>query len=254
MLAHQMAEFPIDHGSERTAHADVFATTHWSVVLAAQEADNPRAQAALEELCRTYWYPLYAYVRRRGHAPEEAEDLTQEFFARLLGKNLLSGVKRERGKFRAYLLNAFKWFLANEWHREQAQKRGGAREIISIDEAAERRYAELSVEASADLLYEREWAWTVLHRVTSRLAEEYAKDGKGEVFAALRGYLPRADGALPYDQLSVALHMNAAAVRMAVHRLRRRYGEFLRAEISATVSDPGLIDEEIRCLIDAASG
>lgn len=231
-----------------------FGTTHWSVVLAAGDSQNSQADAALEELCRAYWYPLYAYARQRGYGPEEAEDLTQEFFAQLVQKKLLCGVKREGARFRSYLLVIFKCFLANVWHRNHAQKRGGGQTQLSIDEEAESRYQrELVVNAAPETLFDRQWAWTVLERVYDRLKGEYLAAGKGEMFGQLCGYLPCGESAAPYKEAALTLQMNEPAVRMAVHRLKRRFGELLRTEIAATVSTPTEIDGEIRFLLAAAS-
>ncbi len=231
-----------------------FATTHWSVVLAAGDSRSPRADAALEELCGAYWYPLYGYARQRGYSPEEAEDLTQEFFAQLVQKKLLCGIKREGARFRSYLLVIFKCFLANVWHRDHAQKRGGGQTMLSIDGEAEIRYQrELMVDAAPETLFDRQWAWTVLDRVYSRLEDEYSAAGKGEIFELLRGYLPGGESAAPYRQTALSLRMNEPAVRMAVHRLKRRFGELLRTEIADTVSSPREIDGEIRFLLAAAS-
>lgn len=248
-----MAESHLADTAAPTPRSDEFQSTHWSVILAAGDPANPRAEAALEELCRAYWYPLYVFARRRGQSPEEAEDLTQKFFLRLIGNQLLCGLKREGGKFRAFLLQSFKCFLINEWHHEHAQKRGGGKTIISIDDAAEARYRELLATATPDALFEREWAWTVLSRTETRLREDYAKEGKSAMFQWLRGYLPGAERAASYAETSAALQMNEPAVRMAVHRFRRRYSECLRQEIKATVTTPEQIDEEIRFLIAAAS-
>jgi RNA polymerase sigma factor (sigma-70 family) len=228
-----------------------FVTTHWSVVLSAARRDSPEASQALEALCRAYWYPLYAFVRRQGHDPPEAEDLTQEFFARLLDKNYLKDVTVEGGKFRSYLLTLLKHFLANEWNRERAQKRGGGRTLFSIDDkAAETRYAcEAADNTTPETLFERSWAMTLLDQVMDRLRDEYAASGKSELFAALQDHLSGAERLVPYAELGAALGMSEGAVKVAVHRLRHRYGELLRAEIAQTVSGPEEVEEEIRNLI-----
>jgi RNA polymerase sigma-70 factor (ECF subfamily) len=228
-----------------------FVTTHWSVVLSAARLESPEASQALEKLCRAYWYPLYAFVRRNGHGPHEAEDLTQEFFARLLKKNYLKAVTVEGGKFRSYLLTLLKHFLVNEWHRESAQKRGGGSTLLSIDDkAAETRYACQPVDHSTpETLFERSWAMTLLDQVMNRLRDDYAASGKGKVFAALQDYLSGAERLVPYAELGAGLGMSEGAVKIAVHRLRHRYGELLRAEIAQTVSTPEEIEGEIRNLI-----
>lgn len=244
-----------DRESNHLRHsAGVFATTHWSVVLAAGHGGSSAASEALEKLCRTYWYPLYAYVRRRGSDVHEAEDLTQEFFARLLDKNSLAGIKREGGKFRSFLLTALKHFLINEWQQRQTAKRGGGKPIISLDELdAEKRYQfEPADSATPELLFERRWAATVLDQVMRRLRERYTADGQAELFEALQSCLTGAKQTLAYAKLAAKLSTTESAVKMAVHRLRKRYGECLRAEIALTVNSPAEVEEEIRCLIAAA--
>ena len=232
----------------------VFATTHWSVVLAAGQHGSAAAEEALEKLCRTYWYPLYAYIRRRGSNVHEAEDLTQEFFARLLDKNSLADIRREGGKFRSFLLTALKHFLINEWQQRQAAKRGGGKPIISLDELdAEKRYQfEPADIATPELLFERRWAATVLDQVLRRLRARYAADGQTELFEALQPCLTGAEKAPAYSELATRLDTTESAVKMAVHRLRKRYGECLREEIALTVNSPAEIEDEIRCLIAAA--
>ena len=227
-----------------------FVTTHWSVVLSAQDRNSPRSTEALESLCRTYWYPLYAFVRRQGRRPHDAQDLTQAFFARLFEKDTLNAVAREKGRFRTFLLVVLKRFLANEWEREHAQKRGGFAPVISIDhELAESRFAaEPAHRLQPDVLFDRQWAATLLDRVMIRLQEEYLLSGRAKLFEYLRGCLARDESALPYAEIAARLNLTEAAVKMAVHRLRARYREILRAEIADTVSSPEEIDEEIRHL------
>jgi RNA polymerase sigma-70 factor (ECF subfamily) len=232
----------------------VFVTTRWSVVLAAGKSSSAESEQALSQLCRTYWYPLYAFVRRQGHSPQDAEDLTQEFFARLLDKNYLKNITVEGGKFRSYLLTLLKHFLANEWNRERAQKRGGGRTILSIDDKdAETRYAcEPADHSTPEALYERRWATTLLDQAMERLRADYAASGKSTLFAALQGHLSGAERLVPYAKLGASLGMSEGAVKAAVHRLRKRYGELLRAEIADTVSGPEEVEEEIRNLIAVA--
>jgi RNA polymerase sigma factor (sigma-70 family) len=233
-----------------------FHTTHWSIILAAMNPDAPGSRAALASFCQSYWMPLYAYVRRRGHEVEDAKDLTQAFFEQVIDKNLLSGVKREGGKFRSFLLTALKHFLINEWHRDRAGKRGGGKQMISIDEAAEEGYQRnLAEHETPESIYERQWALTVLGQVIRKLGEEHTASGKSEVFVHLKGCLPGSeDSSGHYREAAAALNMNEAALRMAVTRLRRRYGEILRAEIASTVASPQDIDDEIAHLIQAVSG
>jgi len=225
---------------------NAFAATRWTVVLTAGQRSSPQAGRALEELCRTYWYPLYAYVRRRGYESHEAEDLTQEFFARLLAKNYLANAAREKGKFRSFLLASLKHFLANEWDRAHAQKRGGGQTLVSLD--AETRYQHESVdEASADKLLDRAWAVALLDQVLARLEAE--SDPKQ--FTALKPFLTVDKETIPYAEVAGALGTTEGAVKVVVHRLRKRYRVLLREEIAHTVASPAEIDEEIRHLFAA---
>ncbi len=233
-----------------------FTTTHWSVVLSAQQKGSPQASVALETLCRTYWYPLYAFVRRQGRNPLDAQDLTQEFFARLLEKDYLQAVERERGKFRTFLLMAMKRFLMNEWKQAHAQKRGGGCVTLSLDDGqtAETRYLmETGGSLSAEKLYDRRWAVTLLDRVLERLGREFAAGGKGAVFEQLKGYLMAEKGGVPYAEAAAALGMSEGALKVAVHRLRLRFRELFREEVAHTVSFPSEVDEEIRFLLEAFS-
>jgi DNA-directed RNA polymerase specialized sigma24 family protein len=236
-----------------TAPSDVFATTHWTVVLAAGQSRTSQADVALEELCRTYWFPLYAYVRRQGHTREDAEDLTQAFFARFLEKNYLEALRAEKGKFRAFLLASLKHFLANEWDKSQRQKRGGGSATLSLDwQDADARYQiDPADTLSPDKLFDRAWAVTLLERVIMRLREESAAEGKVKLFARLKPFLMVGKSAIPYAQAAASLGLADGAVRVAVHRLRRRYRELLRAEIAQTLSDPAQVDEEMRSLFSA---
>jgi RNA polymerase sigma-70 factor (ECF subfamily) len=234
---------------------NVFATTRWTVVLAAGNKRAPQADAALEELCRTYWYPLYAYVRRQGHSSADAEDLTQAFFARLLEKNYLEGISSDGGKFRSFLLVALKRFLANEWDRANSQKRGGGVAPLSLDlqEADTRYQINPADNVSPDKLYDRVWAMTVLERVIVRLRDENSADGKGKIYSHLERFLMVGKDDISYGQTAIALQLTEGAVRVAVHRLRRRYRELLREEIAQTLADPALADEEMQALFSALS-
>jgi RNA polymerase sigma factor (sigma-70 family) len=220
------------------------------VVLSAQDKDSGRSDAALETLCRTYWYPLYAFVRRQGHSPHDAQDLTQEFFARLLRKEYLKTVEREKGRFRTFLLTALKRFLANQWDRQHAQKRGGFACVLSVDqEQAESRFASAFAQAlPPDVLFDRQWALTLLERTMDRLRQEYVDTGRSKLFEFLQSCLAKDEAALPYAEIAARLKLTDAAVKMAVHRLRARYREILRQEIADTVSSPEEIEEEIRHL------
>jgi RNA polymerase sigma factor (sigma-70 family) len=229
-----------------------FAATRWTLVLSAAKGSfTPRATAALAELCRAYWYPLYAFLRRRGHDTHEAEDLTQEFFARLLARDFLAGVDPQKGKFRSFLLAAMKHFLANEWDRSQAQKRGGGQVVLSFDSlAAGSRYGlEPAHDLTPERLFERQWALAVLERVLERLQAEAIAEEKQPLFEQLKIYLAAGRESIRYAQSAAELGMTEGAVKVAVHRLRRRYRELLREEIAQTVASPEEIDEEIRYLL-----
>jgi RNA polymerase sigma-70 factor (ECF subfamily) len=244
---------PPDRSSDsRYAGGKSFATTHWSLVLAAGRGSRPEAAASLATLCETYWYPLYYYVRRCGYRAEEAQDLTQEFFATLLEKGSLKVADPERGRFRSFLLASLNHFLANEWDRACARKRGGGR-VLSLDIAgAESRYAlEPADDLTAERLFERRWATTLLDLVLARLREEFVREGQDRVFERLKGFLGGAVADASYGEVAADLGMTEAAVKMAVHRLRRRYRRLLRAEIAQTVALPEQVDDEIRRLFAA---
>ena len=228
-----------------------FTTTHWSVVLAAGHSSVPGAQEALGKLCRAYWYPLYVYVRRQGQSPHDAQDLTQEFFARLLEKKYLRLADPDRGKFRAFLLKSLKHFLVNEWEKARTQKRGGGQFIIPLDaEIAESRYAAEPVQAlTLDQVYEKRWAVTLIEAVLDRLRESYASVGRLPVFETLKGFIWGEQTTLSYAEVAPQLGLTEGAVKVAVHRLRGRYRELLRAEIAKTVATPGEVDEELQHLI-----
>ena len=233
----------------------LFATTHWSVVLAAVNHETPEAAVALEQLCRTYWYPLYAFVRRQGRSPEDAQDLTQGFFAHLLRKDFLSGVGPEKGRFRSFLLACLKHFLADEWEKARTAKRGGNCPEMRLELAgAEGRYQlEACVEADAESLYERRWALDLLEQVLNRLRHEAVASGREGVFNELQGCLLGERPTETYVQLGARLSMSETAVKVTVHRLRQRYRELLREEIAHTVTRPDEIDEEMRYLFEVVS-
>lgn len=238
-----------------SAPGDVFATTHWTVVLAAGQRHTPQSDAALEQLCRNYWFPLYAYVRRRGHPKEDAEDLTQAFFARFLAKNYLAGLSAERGRFRAFLLAALKNFLANEWDKSQRLKRGGGQVALSMDwETADTKFQVAATgEPNPEQAFDREWALALLAKVIERLQAECAADGKAKLFEQLKIFLAAGKGEAAHGEVARALGMEEGAVRVAVHRLRKRYRQLLRDEIANTLSDPAMVDEELRALFGAFS-
>jgi RNA polymerase sigma factor (sigma-70 family) len=230
-----------------------FATTHWTVVLSAGHSETTRGRDALAALCETYWYPLYAFVRRQGHSPHDAEDLTQGFFARLLESESLASVSREKGKFRTFLLVALKRFLANEWHRARSQKRGGAAFHLPLQgHTAETRYIAEPIELlTAEKLFERRWALTLLDRVLARLGDEFDAAGKKELFEKLKPYLMAEKGTIPYAEAAIALGMKEGALKVTVHRLRRRFRRLFREEVAQTVARPEDIDDEIRHLLTA---
>jgi RNA polymerase sigma-70 factor (ECF subfamily) len=236
-------------------HRPVFVTTHWSVVLAAGRSDTTRARAALESLCQTYWHPLYAYVRRRGYSPEDAQDLTQEFFARLLERNAVAGVAPEKGRFRSFLLASMNHFLADEWDKARAQKRGGGK-VISLDlQSAETRLGEIPVENfTPEKAFEQRWAITLLEQVYQRLEKEYGAEGKATLFDALRTTLAGTSRTAPYAELARKLDMSEGAVKVAVHRLRQRYRGLLRDTIADTVSGPDEVEDELRYLFRTLAG
>jgi RNA polymerase sigma-70 factor (ECF subfamily) len=234
----------------------LFLTTHWSVVLSAGRSDTTRARAALERLCQTYWYPLYAYVRRRGHSPQDAQDLTQEFFARLLAHKWLGSADPEKGRFRTFLLTAMNHFLADEWDRLKAQKRGGGQRILPLEvETAETRFQmEPPDTQTPEKIYERRWAQSLLETVFEQLRRAYEAEGKAALFAELKGSLVQARAAVAYADLAARLKLNEGALRVAVHRLRQRYRELLRTEIAHTVAEPGEVEEELRYLFRVLAG
>jgi RNA polymerase sigma-70 factor (ECF subfamily) len=248
---------PVESNGEAPRKAaGVFATTHWSVVLAAGVLNTPQSAVALEELCRTYWYPIYAYVRRRGYGHEDAQDLTQEFFARLLAKEWLSVADPHRGRFRTFLLAALSHFLANEWNRARCQKRGGARETISWDQrTAEDRYmAEPVDELTPERIFQQRWAEALLERVLNHLREEYAATGKLDFFEVVKEQLWGPKTAVPQGRLAANLGLSEGAMKVAMHRLRRRYRELLHSEIAQTVGSAEQIDAELRELMAALRG
>ena len=234
-----------------------FATTHWSLVLAAKpdEASRTRARKALAELCRVYWYPLYAFVRYRGYSSHDAQDLTQSFFVRIIETGGLASADPARGRFRSYLLGAMKHFLANEWHRTRAQKRGGQVQFIEWDALdPEARYTGTSKQADdPERLFDREWALETIGGALQALRDEMVKAGKSEQFDALKGSLTGEDES-PREEIAARLNMSAGALKVAVHRLRRRYRELLRAAIAETVGNEADLDDEMRYLLAVLRG
>jgi RNA polymerase sigma-70 factor (ECF subfamily) len=249
-----MAQLDSSNAS-RAAGPGVFATTHWSLVLAAADPQAPQAQAALATLCQNYWFPLYAYVRRQGRNPQDAQDLTQEFFARLLASHLVAAADRKRGRFRSFLLASFKHFLMHEWEKGQAHKRGGHCQIIPWEaQAGESRYTlEPADHATADKAFDRRWALVLLEKVVDRLRADYAAGGRAELFDRLKPALTGEKGLPPYAELARRMGLTEGALKVAVHRLRQRYGELLREEIAQTVASPDEIQDELHCLFEALS-
>jgi RNA polymerase sigma-70 factor (ECF subfamily) len=231
--------------------APVFGTTHWSVVLAARDPNSPDAQAALSRLCQTYWYPVYCCVRRHGRSPEDAQDLTQAFFAKLIEKNQISLADQERGRFRTFLLRSLENFLKNEYAKSVSQKRGGGQDIVSWEavQSAEDRYkSEPSTDLGPEQLFERKWASTLIAETMSHLRREISASGREELFDELEPHLWGDDTSRPYAAIAIKLHMTVVAVKVTVHRLRSRYRTLLRDEIAQTIADPGEVEDEMRRL------
>jgi RNA polymerase sigma-70 factor (ECF subfamily) len=227
-----------------------FTTTHWSVVLEAQ-GESPAAQEALEKLCRIYWRPIYSFVRRQGFGPAEAEDLTQGLFAQLLERKRLNDVRKEKGRLRSFLLGALKYFLADEQRRVMAIKRGKGQRLIPLEDlrAGERFEMEPADPVTAEMIYERRWALTVLERVLSRLKDEYQTANNAELFDSLKQLLPDEPDSPSQAEIAARLGMTENAVRQAFYRFRQRYQTLLREEIAHTVATPGDIEDELRHLI-----
>ncbi len=232
-----------------------FQTTLWTMVVHAGRSDSTLAREALAQLCQTYWYPLYVFVRRQGYQAHDAQDLTQAFFTRLLEKHALGQVDREKGKFRSFLLASLKNFLANEWDKGQAQKRGGGHEVISLDhDSAESRYGlEPSHYLSPDKIFERRWALTLLEQVLASLRDEYCSDGKADLFEQLKTTLTGESGSVTYAAIAERLGMTEGAIKVAAHRLRHRYRELIRTEIGQTVASADDVDDELRHLLSVLS-
>jgi len=228
-----------------------FHTTHWTIVLAARDGGGTGGAEALANLCSTYWYPLYAFIRRQGSSPPEAEDLTQEFFHRFLQRNSLTNVRQGAGKFRSFLLVCLKIFLANERERSQAQRRGGGQPLVSLDGAeAETRYSREPTDSlTPEMVFERRWAFAVLERTMETLRRECASEGKSELFEQLQGFLPGCQGSVTRAELAASRGVSVGAIDVAIHRFRLRFGALLRDQVAETVSSEAEVKEEIRHLI-----
>lgn len=233
-----------------------FVTTQWTAVLQAAAGENESSRDAFGRLYSDYWYPLYAYVRRRGHAPPDAEDITQDFFVHLIHYEALDGLQREGGKFRTFLLRLLDNFLANHWDHNRAQKRGAGQARLSLDAAeGEARYAlEPPEQTTPETLFERQWVFTLLANVLENLGREFGATGKTGLFADLRPYLQGDRQGAPYAEVAQRHGMSEGAVKVTVHRLRQRYGELLREEIARTTGGPDEVDEELRHLMTVVAG
>jgi DNA-directed RNA polymerase specialized sigma24 family protein len=232
---------------------DIFVTTCWTMVLAATDRSTSQAERAMEEICQTYWFPLYAYIRRRGHSPENAEDLTQEFFRQLLEHHWIGDVDREKGRFRAFLITALKHFMAKEWRKASAKKRGGGQRVLSLDSSiAEGRYASaVTPSMEAEALFDRQWALTLLNLTIKQVKNEYADAGKADLFATLKDGLVIAHQSIDYPSLSAELDMTEGAIRVAVHRMRKRFRELYRNEVAQTLPPGADLDDEMHHLAES---
>ena len=244
------------NAGDAPARNATFATTHWSVVLAADQTQTPDADQALARLCQTYWLPIYSFLRRHGSAPEDAEDLTQGFFARLLAKDYFSHANPDRGRFRTFLLSSLRHFLADAHDRQSAAKRGGGKRPLTLDlDGAETALGQQPIDAlTPERLYEKRWALTLIEVVLDRLGEDFAHAGRIEFFAELKGYVWGEQTTTPYRDIAARFGLTENAVRVTVHRLRKRFRELLRLEIAHTVTQPEEIDDEIRYLATVLRG
>ena len=236
---------------------DIFATTRWTLVLAAADRATPEAERAMEEICSIYWVPIYAYIRRRGHSPEDAEDLAQEFFRRLLEHHWIADADQDKGRLRAFLITSLKHFMAKEWRHASARKRGGGQANLSIDSGiAEGRYASSASTPlmAAEALFDREWALTLLELTMNRLKNEYADAGKADRFALLKKGLFVPHQELDYPSLAASLHLSVPSAQVAMHRLRKRFRELYRMEVAQTLPPGANLDEEIQHLSTCLAG
>jgi RNA polymerase sigma-70 factor (ECF subfamily) len=242
-------------GLESRAQSASFGATHWSVVLAAARQASPEGKVALEKLCRTYWRPIYCYIRRKGYSAQDAEDLTQELFARMLARNDFADVSPVKGKFRSFLLKAVNHLLADEWDRATRIKRGGAQPVVSFDSHSGEGHYQLEAadNRNADELYDRQWAMTVIETVLTQLGAEFAAGGKSQLFATLKELLVGTQDGCDYGTAAQRLGMSEGAVRVAVHRLRRKFAESFRDEVAGTLANAADVEAEMRHLLAAVS-
>jgi len=250
-----LSPISLDRLARMSGWPRAFATTHWSVVVAAGRSDTPRARDALSRLCHSYWYPLYSFARRRGHSAEDAQDLTQEFLARLLEKNWIGDANQAKGRFRTFLLTAMKHFLSDEWDKANAQKRGGGitSQSLQLNDAESRYSLQQADNETPERLFEVRWALALLEQVLNALRAEYKKEGKAELFSALHPCLVGERTSQPYAELAKTLGTSESMVKSAVHRLRQRYRLLLREEIANTVASADEVDEEMRYLFSILS-
>jgi DNA-directed RNA polymerase specialized sigma24 family protein len=240
---------PPNDSARAGENAKIFATTHWSVLAEAGEQTSPAAVAALEKLCGQYWYPVYAEIRRRGRAPQDAQDLTQEFFVCLLRRNSFARADKGKGRFRSYLLGALNHFLADQREREKAEKRGGSVMILSLDDDAEGRYREEPVSSDPpEILFDRRWRLALMDEAFARLQREYGAGNRETVFLQLKPFLAVEAGPGEYDEAARKLSSTASAVAVSVFRLRKRYAELVRTVAAETISNPAEVEDELRQL------
>ncbi len=242
--------------TDSSSRDDIFVTTRWTMVLNAADGSTPQAERAMEEICHIYWFPLYAYIRRRGRSSEDAEDLTQEFFRQLLEKNWIAAADREKGRLRAFMITSLKNFLANEWRQTTAKKRGGGQHPVPIDTGvAEGRYASAAISPSieAEALFDHQWALTLLELTLQRLGDEYADAGKAAEFTALQDGLFLAHETFNYSSMAVRLGKSVNALRVTIHRMRKRFRELYREEVAQTLPPGGDLDDELRYLAKSLS-
>ncbi len=244
-----------DRNDDAKSRPGLFSTTHWTVVVEAGDQDSPGAKAALESLCDTYWYPLYAFARGLGRSPEAAEDLVQSFFVQLIEKNSVRVADRDRGRFRTFLLTAFKRFITNDWNRERAQKRGGGVKPISLDPVAgeERMGRDVAATDTPELAYEKRWAGTLIEKARNALEQEFIAAGKGDRFTALEPHLVGDPSAMTYAHLAKQFGITEGGVKAEAHRLRQRYRNQLRAEVAKTVLHQEEVGDEIAYLMEVLS-